>query len=76
LGLRHGATTARLEASEEAADRGIGLSEVAVFLLDVTVPASSQRDEQLVRQSTRNRRSSGKDDPAELKTVSTGRRAS
>jgi hypothetical protein len=44
LGLRRGLVEARLDISKETDDRGIGLSEVAVFLLTVIEPGESQPD--------------------------------
>jgi hypothetical protein len=64
LGLRRPATQVTLETSQETDDRGIGLSEVAVFLLDVIVPGSSRRDARPAGETSRNRRFSGKDDPS------------
>jgi hypothetical protein len=40
LGLRRGDVGARLDVSKETDDRGIGLSEVAVFLLKVIEPGA------------------------------------
>jgi transcription elongation factor GreA len=44
LVLRRGAVEARLESSKETDDRGIGLSEVAVFLLKVIEPGVLEQD--------------------------------
>jgi transcription elongation factor GreA len=44
LGLRRKPAIATLGGSQKADDRGVGLSEVAVFLLDVIVPAAGETD--------------------------------